>query len=172
MIGAGAGALIAAGFGADPYSVLIDGVASTFGVLHVFAAAACGLTMIVLGRLLGGTPTVVTFVAPACASLALQAGVQAPAGWTTAVVAVLAYWCGLSLYLGAGLGAGAVEFCSATVAARHGHFDRWLNVSLVVYTVAGVALGGGFGFLTVVLALSSGQVADRGRRFVAARLHR
>jgi uncharacterized membrane protein YczE len=172
LIGLSAGALIAAGFSADPYSVLIDGAASTFGVLHVIAAAGCAVVVIVTGRLLGGRVTAVTVVAPVCSSLALQAGVLAPPGVLTAVIAIVGYWAGLALYLGAGLGAGAVEFVAVTVADRYGRFPMWLNALLVVYTAAGVILGGTFGLVTVVLAASTGPMVERGRRIIATALDR
>jgi uncharacterized membrane protein YczE len=170
MIGAGAGALIVAGFGADPYSVLIDGVASTLSVLHVFAAFMCAAMCIAVGAVLGGKVRAVTVVAPLCASLALQVGVLAPSGVATAVVAVIMYLAGLSIYLGSGVGAGAVEFVAVTIAERHGKFSWFLNGSLIVYGVIGVITGGSVGLLTVALAVVSGPVVDVGRRFVAGRL--
>ena len=164
MIGAAAGAMIVNNYGADPYSVLIDGAAELLSVPHIIASLLCAITCVIIGKILGGKVRLITVVAPVCASLALMIGTQAPLGVASVGIAGILYLVGLTVYLSAGLGAGSVEFIAESLAANSNRFGLYLNLTLLLYCALGVAAGGSAGAFTIVIALVAGPCSQLGRK--------
>ena len=169
LIGVGVVSLDAAGLGLSPFDVWLSGLSDitplsfgqsawvTSGLLFVVATAfgvrptSRSVLFIVLNGLsIDLVGTLVVAPDPIGVRFALAA-----AGWVALV-------CGVALVVAKGAAGGAFE-ALMHVAERRGHRPLLLRTALEVgFFVAGLAIGGAFGLMTVVIALSMGPAIVSG----------
>lgn len=169
LIGVGVASLDAAGLGLSPFDVWLSGLSDitplsfgqsawvTSGLLFVIATAfgvrptsrsvsfiaLNGLSIDLAGSLIVGPD-------PIGVRIALAAG-----GWVVLV-------CGVALVVAKGAAGGAFE-ALMHVAQRRGHRPLLLRTSLEVgFFVAGLAIGGSFGPMTIVIAFGMGPAIVSG----------
>ena len=169
LIGVGVVSLDAAGLGLSPFDVWLSGLSDitplsfgqsawvTSGVLFVVAAAfgvrptSRSVLFIVLNGL---SIDLVGSVVVAPDSIGVRIGLAA-GGW-------LALVCGVALVVAKGAAGGGFE-ALMHVAERRGHRPLLLRTVLEVgFFIVGIAIGGSFGPMTIVIALSMGPAIMSG----------
>lgn len=168
LYGLSAGLILQAGLGLDPWDVLHQGLARTFGgqvgtwailaslavlLLWLPLRAHFGVGTLVNAVLVGLCMNLTVWLLPAPHELALQAVLLGTG------VALNAFATGL--YIGAGFGPGPRDGLTTAIAAR-GHSIRLVRTAVeATVLVAGWLLGGSVGVGTVLYAAAIGPLTHR-----------
>lgn len=167
-MGFGIGFFIRAGLGADPVTVLAQGIALNTGITvgRANQLVSLGLLVAVLiaDRRKLGAGTLINAVVVGWAMDVSLSVIRAPAGpaaaWVMLGLGILLLGLGVGVYVSTGVGQGSVEGAMTILAEK-------LRVSVgltriiidVSSVIAGTLLGAGFGTGTIVGALLTGPVA-------------
>jgi uncharacterized membrane protein YczE len=173
-IGAGVSLVLAAGFGSDPYSALLVGLARHLPVSFAVLNAVAGLTLVAAAAACRVRPGPGSIVQPVLVSAAVAAVLPAlPAHaqllprllLLVAGIAVVAV--GVGAYLAAGAGRGPFEAVTEVLARRTGQpFGRSYQALLIVCVLAAVLIGGPVGPGTVLLAVAAGPAVTAVERLL------
>ena len=176
LYGASSGLIVQAGLGLDPWDVLHQGLARTFGGQVGTWAILASVGVLLLWLPLRARFGVGTLANAVLVGLGLDATVwlvPAPHGLAvrTAVLVAGVALNGLAtgLYIGAGLGPGPRDGLTTSIAAR-GHSIRLVRTVIeATVLVGGWLLGGSVGIGTVLYALTIGPLTHRTIPWLAIR---
>lgn len=165
LYGATAGMIVLAQLGLDPWDVLHQGLARTFGLGIGTWAIIVSLAVLLLWIPLGQRPGIGTvsnaLVVGAVIDLLLALAHPPHVLWARLVLlagGVLGNGLATGLYIGAGLGPGPRDGLSVGIAGR-GHSMRVVRTSVeATVLVTGVILGGTIGIGTLTYALLIGPI--------------
>jgi uncharacterized membrane protein YczE len=157
--------LVLSGLGLDPWDVLHQGLARTFGLGVGTWAIIVGVVVLVGWRLLRqrlGVGTVANAILIGVVMDIMLSLVHPPHAMGTRIallaLAVVGNGVATGFYIGAGLGPGPRDGLSTGIAAR-GHSMRVVRTSIeVVVLITGFLLGGTVGIGTLLYALSIGPI--------------
>lgn len=165
LYGFSSGLILQAGLGVDPWDVLHQGLARTFGgqvgtwailasavvlLLWLPLRARVGVGTLVNAVLVGLCINLTVALVPSVHGLVLQAVVL--------VTGVLVNALATGLYIGAGFGPGPRDGLTTAIAAK-GHPIRWVRTGIeVTVLAAGWLLGGSVGLGTVLYAAAIGPL--------------
>ncbi len=157
--------LVLAGLGLDPWDVLHQGLARTFGLGVGTWAIIVGVVVLVGWRILRqrlGVGTVANAILIGVVMDIVLSLVHPPHAMGTRiallVLAVAGNGVATGFYIGAGLGPGPRDGLSTGIAAR-GHSMRVVRTSIeVIVLITGFVLGGTVGIGTLLYALSIGPI--------------
>jgi uncharacterized membrane protein YczE len=166
--GVSSGLLLRAGLGVDPWDVLHQGLARTFGGQVGTWSIAVSLVVLLLWLPLRERFGVGTFANAIVVGLAIDVTVwvvpaqhHLPAQIIVLAIGVVLNGVATGLYIGAGFGAGPRDGLTTAFAAR-GHQIRLVRTAVeAAVLVVGAALGGSVGAGTIVYALSIGPITHR-----------
>jgi uncharacterized membrane protein YczE len=165
LYGTTAAMMVLAGLGLDPWDVLHQGLARTFGLRigtwTIFVSFAVLALWWPLRQRPGFGTVANALLVGAVIDLVLALVHPAHAWWARAALligAVLGNGVATGFYIGAGLGPGPRDGLSVGIAAR-GHSMRIVRTSIeAIVLVTGFLLGGTVGIGTVVYALGIGPI--------------
>jgi uncharacterized membrane protein YczE len=168
LYGLTASMLVLARLGLDPWDVLHQGLARTFGLgigTWVIIVSFLMLLMWIPLRQRPGIGTVANAVLVGTVIDLVLAHVHSPhalwARWGLLVAAVIGNGIATGFYIGAGLGPGPRDGLSVGIASR-GHSMRVVRTSIeATVLVTGFLLGGSVGVGTVVYALCIGPITHQ-----------
>src|SRR5262245_36482407 len=171
LYGVGTRLMIAANLGLDPWDVFHQGIARMTGVPFGTVLIVVGLVVLLAWiplRQRPGIGTVANVIVIGLVVNALSGVLPVPHEWAVrwayAITGILAVALATGLYIGARLGPGPRDGLMTGVVARSR--GRWLSQIRVVRTtievsvlVAGYAMGGTVGWVTLLYAVSIGPLA-------------
>jgi uncharacterized membrane protein YczE len=168
LYGVTAAMIVLAGLGLDPWDVLHQGLARTFGLAIGTWAIVVSLVVLAAWRPLRQRPgvgTVANALAVGAVMDVMLALVSAPHGLAARVALLLGGVFGngvaTGFYIGAGLGPGPRDGLSTGIAGR-GHSMRVVRTSVEASVlVAGFVLGGTVGVGTVLYAVAIGPITHQ-----------
>lgn len=165
LYGCSSGLILQAGLGVDPWDVLHQGLARTFGgqvgTWAILASVGVLLLWLPLRSRLGVGTLVNAVLVGLCINLTVWL-VPPAHGWVLQiallVTGVLLNAFATGLYIGAGFGPGPRDGLTTAIAAR-GHSIRWVRTAIELIVLAGGwLLGGSVGAGTVVYAAAIGPL--------------
>ena len=165
LYGFSSGLILQAGLGVDPWDVLHQGLARTFGGQVGTWAILASVVVLLLWLPLRARPGVGTLVNAVLVGLCINLTVAlVPTAHgivpqiAVLVTGVLVNAFATGLYIGAGFGPGPRDGLTTAVAAR-GHSIRWVRTAIeVTVLIAGWLLGGSVGAGTVLYAVAIGPL--------------
>jgi uncharacterized membrane protein YczE len=168
IMGFGIGLFIMAGLGADPVTVLAQGIALNTGITvgraNQLVSLGLLLAVLIVDRSKLGVGTLINAIVVGWAMDMSLAVLGAPAGavaaWAMLGLGILLLGLGVGIYVSTGVGQGSVEGAMTILAERLRVSVGFTRIIIDVSSViAGTLLGAGFGPGTVVGALLTGPVA-------------
>lgn len=167
LIGLGIAMFVKAGLGADPITVLCQGISITANISLGRALQLNGLALfvvlLIIGREYIGLGTFAgSFVTGAMADV-FSAAMHSPTApwqsWPILIASIAVISSGVAIYLSAELGDGPLEGVMMLISDRLGAPIAWVKIAIdVAATVAGIAMGAVPGVGTIASVLLTGPI--------------
>jgi hypothetical protein len=167
LIGLGIAMFVKAGLGADPITVLCQGISITANISLGRALQLNGLALfvvlLIIGREYIGLGTFAgSFVTGAMADV-FSAAMRSPTApwqsWPILIASIAVISSGVAIYLSAELGDGPLEGVMMLISDRLGAPIAWVKIAMdVAATVAGIAMGAVPGVGTIASVLLTGPI--------------